>query len=83
MKRVLKAIGGFVAVVTLSCLLAAPAQARVFVNVGVGFPVYYGYCGPAYYPGYYYSPYAYRPAYRYYYPRPAYYYSGGAFYYYR
>jgi hypothetical protein len=79
MKRVLKAIGGFAAVMTLVCLLAAPAQARVVVNVGVGFPAYYGYCGPAYYPGYYY-PYAYGPAYRYYYAHPRYYYSGGVYY---
>ena len=68
MKRILKALGGFAAVVTLVCLLSAPAQARVFVNFGFGFPLYYG---PAYYPayGYYCAP----PAY--------YYYRGGGWYY--
>lgn len=53
MKRILKIVGGFVAVVTLSCLLAAPAQARTFVSVNVGFGGY-GYYPwyAAYYPGY-------------------------------
>jgi len=79
MKRTLKIIGGFVAVVALACLLTAPAQARTFVSVNVGFGGYgyggygYGGCYPyyarAYYPGYCYArPVYYRPAYRYYYP---------------
>ena len=83
MKRILKVVGGFVAVVTLSCLLAAPAQARTFVSVNVGFGGYgYGgyssYYGPAYYPGYCYrAPVFYRPVYRYYYPNC---YRGGGYY---
>jgi hypothetical protein len=84
MKRILKIASGFVAVVGLSCLLAAPAQARTFVSVNVGFGGYggYGYCGyspyyaPAYYPGYCYrAPVYYRPVCRYYYPNC--YYRGG------
>ncbi len=84
MKRILKVVGGFVAVVTLACLLAAPAQARTFVSVNVGFGGYGGYgyggyssyYGPAYYPGYCYrAPVFYRPVYRYYYPSC--YYGGG------
>ena len=73
MKRILKMVGGFAAVVTLACLLAAPAQARTFVSVNVGFGGY-GYGGyypyyAGYYPGYCYAaPVYYRPAYRYYYP---------------
>jgi len=83
MKRILKIVGGFVAVVTLACLLAAPAQARTFVSVNVGFGGYGGYgyggynryCAPAYYPGYCYrAPVCYRPVYRYY---PSCYYGGG------
>ncbi len=38
MKKILKIVSGFVAVAALSCLLAAPAQARTFVSVNVGFP---------------------------------------------
>jgi hypothetical protein len=83
MKKILKVVSGFAAVVAASCLLAAPAQARTFVNVNVGFGGYGGYgCGysryyaPAYYPGYCYSrPVYYRPAYRYY--APSGYYGGG------
>ena len=72
MKRILKAVSGFAVVIAAVCLLSAPAQARVFVNVGFGFPFFYG---PAYY---YYG----RPAYRYYYaPRGYYYYRGGCWYY--
>ena len=57
MKRILKAISGFAVVVAAVCLLSAPAQARVFVNVGFGFPFFYG---PAYYPASaYYAPPAY------------------------
>ncbi|MGD0058886.1 MAG: hypothetical protein ABSD58_05650 [Verrucomicrobiia bacterium] len=83
MKRILKAISGFAVVVAAVCLLSAPAQARVFVNVGFGFPFFYG---PAYYPAYaYYAPpaYYYGPGpYRYYYgPRGYYYYRGGRWYY--
>ena len=83
MKRILKVLGGFAAVVTLVFLLSAPAQARVFVNFGFGFPLYYG---PAYYPAYpyYYAPpaYYYYGPYRYYYaPRGYYYYRGGCWYY--
>jgi len=84
MKRILKAISGFAVVVAAVCLLSAPAQARVFVNVGFGFPLFYG---PAYYPyGYYCAPpayYYYGPrAYGYYYaPRGYYYYHGGRWYY--
>ena len=84
MKRILKALGGFAAVVTLVCLLSAPAQARVFVNFGFGFPLYYG---PAYYPayGYYCAPPAYyyygRPYGYYYGPYGHYYYRGGGWYY--
>jgi len=81
MKRILKAISGFAVVVAAVCLLSAPAQARVFVNVGFGFPFFYA---PAYYPAYaYYGP----PAYygpRYYgycAPRGYYYYRGGRWYY--
>jgi len=74
MKRILKTLGGFAAVVTLVCLLSAPAQARVYV--GFGFPLYFG---PAYYPAYpyYYAP----PAYYYYGPYGRYYYRGGGWYY--
>ncbi len=83
MKRILKAISGFAVVVAAVCLLSAPAQARVFVNVGFGFPFFYG---PAYYPASaYYAPPAYyygRGPYRYYYaPRGYYYYRGGRWYY--
>ena len=84
MKRILKILGGFAAVVTLVCLLSAPAQARVFVNFGFGFPLFYG---PAYYPayGYYCAPPAYyyygRPYGYYYGPRGYYYYRGGGWYY--
>ena len=84
MKRILKAISGFAVVVAAVCLLSAPAQARVFVNVGFGFPLFYG---PAYCPyGYYCAPpayYYYGPrAYGYYYaPRGYYYYHGGRWYY--
>jgi hypothetical protein len=81
MKRVLKTLGVFAAVVTLVLLLSAPAQARVFVNFRFGFPLYYG---PAYYPAYpyCYAPYYYAPpAYYYYGPRGHYYYRGGAWYY--
>lgn len=82
MKRILKIVGGFAAVVTLSCLLAAPAQARTFVSVNVGFGGYgyggYSSCYAPYYPGYCYrAPVYYRPAYRYYYPRYCY---GGGYY---
>jgi hypothetical protein len=46
--------------------MTSPAEARVSVGIGLGFPGYYG---PAYYPGYYgpayYDPYYY-PAYPYY-----------------
>jgi hypothetical protein len=83
MKRILKTLGGFVVVVAAVCLLSAPAQARVFVNFGFGFPLYYG---PAYYPayGYYCAPPAYyygRPYGYYYGPRGYYYYRGGGWYY--
>ncbi len=84
MKRILKTLSGFAVVVAAVCLLSAPAQARVFVNFGFGFPLYYG---PAYYPayGYYCAPPAYyygRPAYGYYCaPRGSYYYRGGCWYY--
>ena len=84
MKRILKAVSGFAVVIAAVCLLSAPAQARVFVNAGFGFPFFYG---PAYYPAYAYcAPPAYyyygRPAYRYYYaPRGYYYYRGGCWYY--
>jgi hypothetical protein len=84
MKRILKIVSGFAAVVAASCLLAGPAQARTFVNVNVGFGGYggygYGYSryyAPAYYPGYCYAaPVYYRTAYRYY---PSYRYGGGYF----
>lgn len=82
MKRILKTLSGFAVVVAAVCLLSAPAQARVFVNVGFGFPLFYG---PAYYPAYYCAPPAYyygRPAYGYYCaPRGYYYYRGGCWYY--
>ena len=86
MKKLLKTLGGFAAVVTLVCLLSAPAQARVYVNFGFGFPLYYS---PAYYPAYpyyYYAPPAYYyhgpGLYGYYYaPRCYYYYRGGGWYY--
>ncbi len=84
MKRILKAISGFAVVVAAVCLLSAPAQARVFVNVGFGFPFFYV---PAYYPAYaYYAPpayYYYGPRYYgyYYAPRGYYYYRGGRWYY--
>jgi hypothetical protein len=83
MKRILKAISGFAVVIAAVCLLSAPVQARVFVNVGFGFPLFYG---PAYYyPAYaYYAPpaYYYGPRYYgYYAPRGYYYYRGGCWYY--
>lgn len=40
----------------------APAEARVSIGIGLGYPGYYGYAGPGYYgypgyyPGYYYGP---------------------------
>ena len=46
MKRILKAVGGIAAVMTLGCLLTASAQARTFVSVNVGVGGYgggYGY----------------------------------------
>jgi hypothetical protein len=58
--------------------ISTPAEARVSVGIGLGFPGYYGgyggYYGPAYYGPAYYDPYYYRP-YPYYYGRP--YYRGG------
>ena len=93
MKRILKIVGGFVAVVTLACLLAAPAQARTFVSVNLGFGGYgyggyyggyghggcYPYYARAYYPGYCYArPVYYRPACGYYAPAVRYY--GGGYY---
>lgn len=86
MKRVLRIVGGLVAVLTLACLLTTPVQARSFVSVNVGFGGYggyghggyYSYCGPAYYSGYCYPALVYyRPVYRYCYPAPVYYYGGG------
>ncbi|HVM60147.1 MAG TPA: hypothetical protein VMV72_04705 [Verrucomicrobiae bacterium] len=78
MKRILKALSGFAVVVAAVCLMSAPAQARVFVNFGFGFPLCYG---PAYYPAYRY--YCAPPAY-YYYGRPyGYYYGPYGHYYYR
>ena len=87
MKRILRIVGGFVAVLTLVCLLTTSVQARTFVSVNVGFGGYgYGYGGygcypyyaPVYYSGYCYPAAAYyRPAYRYYYSPRVYYYSGG------
>jgi hypothetical protein len=80
MKRILKIVSGFAAVVALSCLLAAPAQARTFVNVNVGFPGFgFSYGGyqhyASFYPGYCYAaPVYYRPAFRYY--APSCYYGG-------
>ena len=81
MKRVLKVFCGFVAVLGLILALQMTSEARTFVSVGIGFPIYAPYCGPAYYS--YPSPpcYYYRPAYRCYYRTPVYYYSGGVFYY--
>lgn len=85
MKRVLKVIGGFVAVIALVCVLGTSAQARTRVSFNIGFPLYFG---SGYYSSGYCSPYAYsrpvyycqRPAYRYYCAPPVYYYSGGCFY---
>jgi len=86
MKRVLKMIGGFVAVVATVSVLSGSAQARTFVSVNVGFPLFYG---PSYYSTGYCYPYAYsRPVYCYpraaYYYRPycgpSFYYSGGSYY---
>ena len=82
MKRILKALSGFAVVVAAVCLLSAPAQARVFVNVGFGFPLFYG---GGYYPayGYYCAPPAYYYGPRYYgycAPRGYYYYRGGCWY---
>ena len=62
--------------------MTSPAEARVSVGIGLGFPGYYGgYYGPRYYGPRYYSPYAY-PAYYdpYYYPGyygPSIYFGGG------
>jgi hypothetical protein len=53
--------------------IAQPADARVFVGFGFGFPGFWGYPYP-YYPGYYYPPYPYYPPYGPYpaaYPPPA------------
>ena len=79
MKIILKALSGFAVVVAAVCLLSAPAQARVFVNVGFGFPLFYG---SAYYPAYYCAPpaYCYGRPYGYYAPRGYYYYRGGGWY---
>jgi hypothetical protein len=83
MKRILKVVGGFAAVVTLACLLAAPAQARTFVSVNVGFPGFgFSYGGyqrcASFYPGYCYArPVYYRPACGYYYAPVVRYYGGG------
>jgi hypothetical protein len=74
MKKVLRMIGGFVAVMGLVCALSGSAQARTFVSVNVRSPWFYG---RTYYSTAYCSPYAYaRPAYRHY-CAPAYYYRGG------
>jgi hypothetical protein len=55
---------------------AAPrSEARVFVNVGLGFPGFY--YGPGPYYGYGYAPYGY------YYGGPRYYYNGRPYYWYR
>jgi hypothetical protein len=71
MKRTLKIVSGFAVVVALSCLLAAPAQARTFVSVnvgGYGYGGYAPYCAPAFYPGYCYrASVYYRPTFAYYY----------------
>jgi len=72
MKRILKAIGGFLVVMAAVCALTTSVQARTFVSFGFGFPIY----GPAYYPGYCYAP---APAY--YYARPVYYCAPPAYYY--
>jgi hypothetical protein len=53
--------------------LTGPAEARVSVGIGLGFPGYYGPAyGPAYYDPYYYGGYGYYgyPAYYGYYGRP-------------
>ena len=58
-------LGAFVGLALGSALLTAkPAEARVFVGFGFGFPIGF--------PGFYYPPYPY-PYYPAYYPRPAYY----------
>jgi hypothetical protein len=83
MKRILKVVSGFVAVAALSCLLVAPAQARTFVSVNVGFPGFgFSYGGyphyASFYPGYCYArPVYYRPVCGYYAPARCY---GGYFY---
>ena len=76
MKKILKVVSGFAAVVALSCLLAAPAQARTFVSVNVGGYGGYGYgyssryAAPCYPAGYCYrAPVCYRPAFGCYFPR--------------
>ena len=84
MKRVFRAVGGFVAAMALICVLGTSAQARTFGWFSFGFPFY---SGPAYYSGYC-NPYPYarsvycypRPAYRYYCAPPVCYYSGGCWY---
>jgi len=58
-------LGALALVALLTAFGPAPADARVFVRVGIGGPYYYGY--PAYSPYYYYPPY---PPY-YYAPPPA------------
>jgi hypothetical protein len=85
MKRILKALGGMAAVMTLVCLLSTPVQARTSFTFNFGFGGYYPVYGRAYYPVYYSgAPPAYyycqRPVYRYYYSPPVYYYSGGYYY---
>ena len=66
LSRFLK-LGGLGALALVALLTAfgpTPADARVFVRVGIGGPYYYGY--PAYSPYYYYPPYP-----PYYYAPPA------------
>ena len=59
-----RAAGAFVVCATVLSFAACPAQARVFVGIGLGVPFY----GPGYVPGpYYYPPPAYYP------PPPVYY----------
>ena len=72
MKRILKIFTILGLVIAAGLPVVTPAQARVFVGVGVGFPGYYHPYYPGYYPAYsppaYYAP----PPVVYYPPAPTY-----------
>lgn len=89
MKKVLKVIGGFVAVVAATCVLSGSAQARPFISVNLGLPLPVPlFFGPVFhstdncYPRQYSEPrYCYeRPVYYHSYCGPSYYHGGGSYY---